>query len=74
MKKSLLIVSLLSFSLALLAQEEEQEVKGVHPYKLVENETVVPEYAHWSLIPHVGFNAFDGDLSELVEVEVPRRK
>lgn len=45
----------------LMAQEET--VKGAHPYKTAENEEVVQEFAHWSLIPHIGFNAFDGDFA-----------
>ena len=57
MKKSLLIVSLLCFSVAMLAAEEKEDVKGAHPYKVAENEEgVAEEFAHWSLTPHVGFN------------------
>lgn len=65
MKKSLLVISLLCFSVAMFAQEEQQneEVKGAHPYKVEENKEVASEYAHWSLIPHAGFNAFDGDFT-----------
>ena len=46
-----------------MAQEVEQTVKGAHPFKLSENEDVAAEYAHWSIIPHIGFNAFDGDFN-----------
>jgi hypothetical protein len=46
----------------LLAQEE-QEVKGAHPYKTEENKEVAQEYAHWSITPHLGFNFFDGDFN-----------
>ena len=96
MKKSILFISFLCFSVALFAQEAQeeqplepqqeqqqqeqqlepqpesqpelqsqqpQEVKGVHPYKVEENQVVSEEYAHWSLIPHAGFNAFDGDFT-----------
>ena len=64
MKKSLLIVSLLCFAVAVLAAEEKEDVKGAHPYKVEENEEGVAEqFAHWSLIPHVGFNAYDGDFN-----------
>ena len=65
MKKSLLVISMLCFSVALFAQEEEQssEVKGAHPYKVEENKEVAPEFAHWSLIIHGGFSAFDGDFT-----------
>lgn len=62
MKKSLLITSLLCLSLALMAQETEQKVKGAHPYKTAENEHIAPEFSHWSLTPHIGFNIFDGDF------------
>ena len=62
MKKGIYIVSLLLLSLPLMAQESDK-VKGAHPYKVSENEKVAEEYAHWSLIPHVGFNAFDGDFN-----------
>jgi len=74
MKKGILIVSLLCFSFALLAQNEDVklqsqesdsvEIKGVHPYKLAENEKgIKSELAHWSIIPHIGFSSFDGDFS-----------
>ena len=63
MKRSLFIISLLCVSLALWAQEESVGVKGAHPYKVAENEDVATEYAYWSIIPHVGFNVFDGDFN-----------
>ena len=63
MKKSLLFVAFLFFSVALFAQEKSEGVKGVHPYKTDENKEVAQEFAHWSLIPHGGFNAFDGDFT-----------
>ncbi len=65
MKKSILFISFLCFSVAMFAQEQEQstEIKGAHPYKVEENKEVAQEYAHWSLIPHAGFNAFDGDFT-----------
>lgn len=53
---------MLCFSGLMMAQEV-QEIKGAHPYKLGENEAIVPEYARWSIIPHIGFNAFDGDFN-----------
>lgn len=68
MKKSLLIVSLLCFSVAMLAAEEKEDVKGAHPYKVAENEEgVAEEFAHWSLTPHVGFNYFDGDFNSEIQ-------
>ena len=70
MKKSLLFVTLLAFSGLVMAQENKQTqaedsvvIKGVHPYDLPQNEHgVKPEIAHWSIIPHFGFSAFDGDF------------
>jgi len=88
MKKGLLILSLLCFSLVGVAQdvneeEELQEVQdvqendslraernthkgdtlGAHPYDLEQNLIVAPEVSHWSLVGHIGFNAFDGDFT-----------
>jgi len=62
MKKSLFIISLLCFSTVLMAQKEE-DAKGAHPYKVEENENSNPEFSHWSILPHFGFNAFDGDFN-----------
>ena len=72
MKKGVLI-SVLCFAFASLtwAQEadiiqpqEQDSIKGVHPYKIEENEKgIKPEIAHWSIIPHIGFSAFDGDFT-----------
>lgn len=53
---------MLCFSGLMMAQEV-QEIKGAHPYKLDENEAIAPEFARWSIIPHIGFNAFDGDFN-----------
>ena len=73
MKKGLLILLSLCLSGMVMAQEAAQEVqqaedsvkiKGVHPYKIAENEKgIAPELAHWSIIPHLGFSSFDGDFS-----------
>lgn len=65
MKKSLIILSLLCFSVALMAGEKNKDdVKGAHPYKVEENEKgISEELSHWSIIPHVGFNYFDGDFN-----------
>ena len=49
-------------SLPMWAQESE-EAKGAHPYKVEENENIPPEFAHWSIIPHIGFSSFDGDFT-----------
>ena len=62
MKKGLYILSLLLLSLPMWAQESE-EAKGAHPYKVEENENIPPEFAHWSIIPHIGFSSFDGDFT-----------
>jgi len=73
MKKGLLILLSLCLSGMVMAQEAAQEVqqaedsvkiKGVHPYKIAENEKgIKPEIAHWSIIPHIGFSSFDGDFT-----------
>ena len=63
MKKGLFILSMLCFSGLMMAQEVQETIKGAHPYKLEENEQIAPEFAHWSIIPHIGFNAFDGDFN-----------
>ena len=54
---------MLCFSGLMMAQEVQETIKGAHPYKLEENEQIAPEFAHWSIIPHIGFNAFDGDFN-----------
>ena len=46
-----------------MAQEVQETIKGAHPYKLEENEQIAPELAHWSIIPHFGFSAFNGDFT-----------
>ena len=72
MKKGLFIVSMLCFCGMMMAQEVDptvvaqvaDSIKGVHPWKLAENEKgIKPEIAHWSIIPRIGFNAFDGDFT-----------
>lgn len=72
MKKGILILSVLCFAFAAAIQAQEpmnqsqepDSIKGVHPYKLEENEKgIKPEIAHWSIIPHFGFSAFDGDFT-----------
>lgn len=62
LKKSFLLFAAALMSLSVVA-EDSIPAKGVHPYKLEENENAVPELAHWSLIPHIGFSSFDGDFS-----------
>ena len=73
MKKGFIILLSLCLSGMVMAQEEVQElqqsedsvkIKGVHPYKVAENEKgIAPKTAHWSIIPHLGFSSFDGDFS-----------
>lgn len=72
MKKGILILSMLSIAFAAVMQAQESKnqpqesdsIKGVHPYKLEENEKgIKPEIAHWSIIPHFGFSSFDGDFT-----------
>ena len=69
MKKGLLFLALICFSGVLMAQNEEVaaedtvQIKGIHPWDLPQNEKgIKPEIAHWSIIPHLGFNIFDGDF------------
>ncbi|MBR6492576.1 MAG: OmpA family protein [Paludibacteraceae bacterium] len=62
MKKGLFILSLLCISAAMMAQGTDK-VKGAHPYKVAENETIAEKFSHVSLTPHVGFNYFDGDFN-----------
>lgn len=70
MKKSLLLIAFLAFSNLLMAQNQQDAqtedsvvIKGVHPWRLEENANgIKPEIAHWSIIPHFGFSAFDGDF------------
>ena len=58
-----------------MAQESEvqpvQEVKGFHPYDTLQNVEVVKQNANWSIIPHVGFNVFDGDFNGGSELAHP---
>ena len=53
-------MSAISLSVALMAEDAEV-VKGYHP--IVVEDEVVEVFSHFSLIPHIGFNAFDGDFS-----------
>jgi len=62
MKKLFAFVSALVVSLAVFAEDYET-IKGYHPYNENENREVVELYSHWSLIPHIGFSAFDGDFN-----------
>jgi len=69
MKKLLFTLLVLIASLPLLAQEaapvsaEELNAPGYHPYDTTQNVVVSKRYANWSLIPHFGFNIFDGDFN-----------
>ncbi len=64
MKKSLFIASLLCFSMVLFAQEQQEEsAKGVHPYNVPADGEYSKVYSHWSLVPQIGFNIFDGDFN-----------
>ena len=42
---------------------DSSNVKGYHPYDLEQNQFVSRYKANWSIIPHVGFNVFDGDFN-----------
>jgi len=64
MKKSLFIASLLCFSMVLFAQEQQEEsAQGVHPYNIPADGEYAKVYSHWSLVPQIGFNIFDGDFN-----------
>lgn len=64
LKKSIVILAALALSMNMLAEEsQEQKTKGCHPYKVPENELTAEETGHWSIIPRLGFNAFDGDFN-----------
>lgn len=66
LKKSILFLAAALVSIAAMAQETETDsiaAKGVHPYKVEENKNAIPQLAHWSIIPHVGFSSFDGDFT-----------
>lgn len=83
MKKGLFILLALCVSGLAIAQDVEEpqteepqtedsvKIKGVHPYKTEENaKGIAEEIAHWSLIPHIGFSAFDGDFTEEMRTRV----
>ena len=70
MKKSLFIVMLLCLATTMMGAKKETRVKGAHPYKTSENKLVAPEFAHWSLIPQIGFNIFDGDFRSEMEYAI----
>ena len=64
LKKSIVILAALALSMNLLADEQkEQKPKGCHPWKVPENELTAEKTGHWSIIPRLGFNAFDGDFN-----------
>ncbi|MBQ6765219.1 MAG: OmpA family protein [Paludibacteraceae bacterium] len=44
-------------------EQNDDDALGAHPYDLEQNNKVAPEVSHWSLIGHIGFNAFDGDFT-----------
>ena len=44
------------------SQNDTTETLGVHPFDASQNYHVSRQYANWSIIPHVGFNLFDGDF------------
>ena len=40
-----------------------EKKNGVHPYHVNKDGVYAETNSHWSLLPHVGFNLFDGDFS-----------
>lgn len=84
MKKGFLIVVSLFIAGMMMAQDVDSlvlaqdadtvRIKGIHPWDLEQNKHGVQEkIAHWSIIPHIGFNSFDGDFPHLIKhtVAVP---
>lgn len=70
MKKLLCTLLIVIASLPFYAQEaaaiseQENSAQGYHPYDTTQNVVVSKQYANWSIIPHVGFNVFDGDFNK----------
>ncbi|MBQ7631971.1 MAG: OmpA family protein [Paludibacteraceae bacterium] len=62
MKKIASILLVLTLALPMYMAAEGTGV-GIHPYDTVQNKRIVKSNSNWSLIPYVGFNVFDGDLS-----------
>ena len=63
MKLKTFLLILLLF-LPNLINAQYNQVKGIHPYDLEQNKNgVKTEIAHWSIIPYIGFNSFDGDFT-----------
>ena len=63
MKKLLFTWLALVAFLPLFAQKDSLAVKGYHPYDTIQNAHVARRNANWSIIPHIGFNVFDGDFN-----------
>lgn len=69
MKKQLFTLLIALASLPLCAQEaatvsgQDFDALGYHPYDTTQNMIVSKRYANWSIIPHIGFNVFDGDFN-----------
>lgn len=81
MKKGLFIVSMLCVINMMMAQETlvkdsalearaNSEI-GYYPYDTTLNKQASLRNANWSLIPHVGFNLFDGDFNFPSELKHP---
>ena len=60
MKKRLYTLALICFAFGTMVYGQ---AKGAHPYKVSENKNVATVQSHWSIIPHIGFNVFDGDFN-----------
>ena len=55
-------------SLTIAQEADSVRIKGVHPWDLEQNKNgIKPEIAHWSIIPRIGFSAFDGDYPHLMK-------
>lgn len=81
MKKGLFIVISMFCAVSMMAQETlvkdsmletrtNSEI-GYYPYDTTLNKQASIKNANWSLIPHVGFNLFDGDFNFPSELQHP---
>lgn len=66
-KRTCLFVMVLFSASFAFAQDEvaRHDSVGVHPWNMEKNENnyIIPEISHWSLLLHGGFNVFDGDFT-----------
>jgi outer membrane protein OmpA-like peptidoglycan-associated protein len=63
MRKIVSILCIFCASVTLMAQTDSVQYKGIHPFKVEENEHISTEHAYWSLIPYVGMGLLQADFS-----------